>query len=650
MDKVTFSDLINHHISSHNKTADKQTLLNERTALNKFMGYHNFSLATSIPVWFADEGNFNLKVEEYLSNSGLSEKTIAPRRAMIKKFRKSYQEMIVAVRAPKDFVEALNYYIEQSGMSARAIARKAGVKKNRICDWANGAQYPDKPYSAEKVYKVEKALDLTPGSLVSLLPSLRKKKHIMGATPYSKQLSINSKKKYRLRKPAWTEKCQTQFSAYCAFKLDDDIAQKGIIKHRMSGWRKDDPEVGTRQIHESLFTELWGYLLLPKASAREKDPDLTVHGQGMLPEELGMENLLNSDLVEGFLKFHKARSGSYNSMSLNFIAVASSAVNPVHGFIVQHPDLFSGIGNLKTLCAEAHGRYKEIYGQLENKKLIKKTRDPLGMCLDILAHPRPLDILLKLGKAAQDSAEKRWGGRKLCKLAAVDYRNSLIVNFLPRIPLRRKNYVRMTWRADNSGHLRKKADGTWWLSIPKEEFKNVKGAAGDRDFDVPIRPELVPLVEYYIYQCRPVLLGGNKSDYIFLSRAEKPFSLNNFSNLVADMTHSFSSIPTPGFRPHCYRHLVATHYLRLSPENVEVVAQVLHDRPETVRKEYAHLLVKDGYDLYSKHIDQILAEQEEENDGVQKGLPTLSAEQILRAFGKLSPAERKRVMAEVVNG
>lgn len=651
MDNVTFDDLVNHHISK-NQTASKisQTLLNEQSALNQFMGFHNFSLGTSIPDWFADEGKFNLKVEEYLSNAGLSLKTVAPRRAMIKKFRKTYGEMIIAEQAPKDFRGALNYYIKRSGMSINAIAREAGLEDS-VYKWANGKYYPSRR-TVERVYRVEKILGLPTGSLASLLPSLRKKKCTPGVTPYGKQLSKNMKKKYYLRKPAWPEKCLTQFSAYCAFKLNDDIGQKGIIKHRMAGWRKDDPETGTRQIHEEYFFMLWGYCLLPKAPAMEKNSDLTVHGQGMAMEELGIEIFLNTDLVEGFLKFHKARSGSYNNGTLNFLATACSITHPVHGFIVQHQDLFPGISNTETLCTEAQSRYKEIIRQLENKKLIKKTRDPMGMCLEILAHPKPLNILFELGKEAQDSAEKRWGGRKMCKRAALHYRDSLIVNFLPRIPLRRKNYVRMTWRADNSGHLHKKHDGSWWLTIPREEFKNINGAAGDRDFDIPIRPELVPMVEFYIFQCRPVLLGENENDFVFLTWAGTTFNMDSFSTLVADITHSFSPIETPGFRSHCYRHLVATHYLRQNPENVEVVAQVLHDKPETVRKAYAHLLVKDGYKHYNDHIGEILAEKEKENDGGQKrkASPTLSTEQIMSAFGKLSPADRKRVMAEVVNG
>lgn len=653
MDNVTFDDLVNHH-TSKNQTASKisQTLLNEQSALKQFISFHNFSLGTSIPDWFADEGKFNLKVEEYLSNAGLSEKTVAPRRAMIKKFRKSYQEMIVAAQAPKDFRGALKYYIKLSGMSKFAIAKKAGLDEGTVRSWANGNHYP-KIRSVKKIYSVEEVLGLPSGTLVSLLPLLRKQKSVTGATPYCKQLSKNRKKKYLLHKPAWPEKCQTQFSAYCKFKLDDDIGRKGIIKHKMSGWRKDDSETGSRQIQEISFAELWGYLLLPKVSSMEKDPDLTLHGQGMLPEELGMENLLNADLVEGFLKFHKARAGAYNTSSLTFLAIASSVVHPAHGFIVQHQDLFPGISNLETLCTEAHGRYKEIKEYLKNKKLIKLTRDPLEMCLDILNHPRPLNILLDLGKNAQDYAKRKWGGReKITPLAALDYRNSLIINMLPRIPLRRKNYVRMTWRPDNSGHLHKKHDGRWWLTIPREEFKNMKGAAGDRDFDIPIRSEIADMVEFYIFQCRPVLMGENETDYVFLTQKGKRFNLNFFSERISTITHSFSPIPTPGFRPHCYRHLVATHYLRLSPENVEVVAQVLHDRPETVRKEYAHLLVKDGYKHYNDHLDEILAEKEKEDDGGQKEKTSsaLSTEHILRAFGKLSPADRKRVMAEVVNG
>jgi integrase len=53
----------------------------------------------------------------------------------------------------------------------------------------------------------------------------------------------------------------------------------------------------------------------------------------------------------------------------------------------------------------------------------------------------------------------------------------------------------------------------------------------------------------------------------------------------------------PGVGPHTIRHLIATAIIKKTGE-FNTAALVLHDREETVRKHYAHLLTEDGNTRY----------------------------------------------------
>lgn len=55
-------------------------------------------------------------------------------------------------------------------------------------------------------------------------------------------------------------------------------------------------------------------------------------------------------------------------------------------------------------------------------------------------------------------------------------------------------------------------------------------------------------------------------------------------------------------RQHASRHIIATDYLKADPRNIEVVAIMLNDAPETVRKEYAHLMTQDLADHFDSYM------------------------------------------------
>lgn len=647
----TVQTLIDYH-KQLNQSRNPATIANEISALKQFIKVQGISLGSPVPACFGADGAFNREVNEYLEKAGFPDSTAHARRTCLKKVRESYLALIVDSEVPKNFPAALSYYIEKSGMSDRAICKAIGMDHASISAWRDGRKMP--LFKMECVQKLEDLFELAPGTLRSLIPN-RKKSRVTGTTSFGRYLLSIRGKNYTLNPENWPEKCIRQFEALASFK-EADILPPGVSRSKESRWRREKNNWGgTKSINKRMLSSFWGYLLLATRPSGTEETPQTLPGQGMELDTLGLENFVKPELVEGYINFMRERSngGFFNGQTKVVLACVTSLVNPDHGFILQYPRLFPGFQEkeLKNLCKKAHERYGEIKRQLDGK--YRKTRDPEEPCRSIIQCEDPLSLLIQLCERAQKYAEDRWAGRfRISTNTAVDFRNALILGMMRYMPLRAKNYCLMTWKSDNTGHLNRRPDGAWWLDVPADQFKNERGAAGDRPYSVQISKTLWAQIEKYLQVYRPLFLKGKKSDYVFLERNRPVQRLTgrNFYMLIRKSTHSFSPIPTPGFGPHAFRHLVATGMLKDDPSAVETVATVLHDRVETVRKSYAHLLVNDGQKHFNSHMEKKQRDMEDDEGGQEQALPTLSAEQILRVLNKLSPAEKRRVMAGVANG
>ena len=100
---------------------------------------------------------------------------------------------------------------------------------------------------------------------------------------------------------------------------------------------------------------------------------------------------------------------------------------------------------------------------------------------------------------------------------AIWARDLLLIRLITSNPLRAKNLKLLTYKPDNTGNLYKKDDGSWNIWIDKKAFKNVKGAAGDQDYDIPVTANVWPIIEEYINVYRPMLPDADKVSFVFLS-------------------------------------------------------------------------------------------------------------------------------------
>jgi integrase len=173
----------------------------------------------------------------------------------------------------------------------------------------------------------------------------------------------------------------------------------------------------------------------------------------------------------------------------------------------------------------------------------------------------------------------------------------VLIKLLSSNALRRRNLVYLTWRADDTGQLYRKADGSWWIRIPKQQFKNWYGAAREFDYDSPVHPSAWADIEKYLFVHRKLLMRG-PTDLVFLTLAGPHSAKENrpwieMSSTVSTLTNRYL-LKSPGIGTHAFRHIVATAILKANGGDHKTAAQVLNDRVSTVERHYAGLRSADG--------------------------------------------------------
>jgi integrase len=173
---------------------------------------------------------------------------------------------------------------------------------------------------------------------------------------------------------------------------------------------------------------------------------------------------------------------------------------------------------------------------------------------------------------------------------AVLRRDELLLGFFMSNPLRAINVKTLTWHLDNSGNVCRNSAGQWRLSIEPRAFKTRgkgKNKKKKKHYDVAIATWLVPLLENYLERFRPALCGGSPTGgFLFVS--SNGGRMNDMNRRVFELTKRF--IPRcGGISPHAFRHLVATVWLTVHPNDFLVVAELLNTSLQVILSTYAHL-------------------------------------------------------------
>jgi integrase len=385
-----------------------------------------------------------------------------------------------------------------------------------------------------------------------------------------------------------------------------------------------------------------GFCVLPDDS-----PDSYLKGASIKLENLSLALLADKELVENYLEFRKLRSGlrvkpidgstsanlpphkisangrweyydkggKYNEGSLQVLSYTLSLLHPRTGYLCQHPEFSEKLGARMTAetweeqCRGTRDRVNKIYKyilQMEKKgdrENYDFGRDPKELIQWILDLPRPIFILQEMIK---DMLEDLLPGSALMVERARQYRDILLVALLCANPLR----IRMFSNLMFDKNLIRRNDGSWWLKFGRRAFKNRRALKSD--YHVRIAEELWPILDRYKEEFHPVLVGSTESKYVFVGAGHgpqareigKPICEESLSRIIRNLTELY--LPGAiGFRAHAFRHIIATDIIKKDPRlGFFLAAIALHDKLQTVEKEYTHLKTSEYFEPVNTHFSE----------------------------------------------
>lgn len=310
-------------------------------------------------------------------------------------------------------------------------------------------------------------------------------------------------------------------------------------------------------------------------------------GMGIPIEDLSMGHLVNTSLLDEFIDWRGVRSNAVNSGLLNMLRTVRSLTVADTGYLWSSAAIGKRMGYEPVVwrekCFEVHTWLYQRLGQLFT--IAETSRDPAVPLKPLLDMVRPLqgfkDAINAFARENRCGYTRSTQARDLA-LLAISISN----------PLRLANLRMLTYKPDNTGHIRKVAGG-WECFVPRIEFKNIRGAAKDRDYCQPLSAMAAKYFEQYIEGPWQALGGGAPGDrgLLFIARGKPNTVWKYLAAAYGNVTRRWlASTGCPALRTHATRYLVGTAIIMATKGDAELAAGALHDKRRTVENHYKKLL------------------------------------------------------------
>lgn len=586
----------------------------------------------------------------------IGQRTLKDRCEQILWWRNIYEAFSEGDTLPVTFSDALRFAFERSKLTKAGLCRLIGCSQPTLDRWLKGDHMPELA-SEPLIRAAESALGLPDGTLVRRLPLRRRTRYARNqSVPVGKTMTKYGARGQRNRRLvgcyalAPTPRLKEQWQRLLRLKTDTNrpyATSRNSWRMKIPGqtgirvvWSMllDGRVCATAGVHFNQFAMFLGFLCLDKK-----------HGGLGLPKDSidTLAWLTKPEYVEAHIAWQQRRAdGILHNGLFAFLDVVRSYLRPKTGFLWLNSDLASTLPAevhvdlqqpetsqeeiWQARCAGAHKRLLEFKGRLGAKGKPERSRDPRESIQALLASPFPLKELVEMIYAIENDPPPSAHQRDY----VVWIRDVLLLKLLTNHPLRASHFSIMTFRGSDA-NLFRVPGGDWHLHFSPETFKNQKGAA-HKPYDVEIHPSVSLWLNRYLAEARPFLVGADDCDYLLLPSVVGKRRGNSLaiaegyertllwfadciSKRVKYVTSRYYSCGA-GFGTHSFRHIVATDHLKRNPRDYFTVAQMLHDKLETVIKAYSHLEVADGARTIRTSIE--LAEQ---LLAAERGLPAALA-------------------------
>jgi integrase len=637
----TFTQLIERHRarigasspspSSHAFQGETQVFRNHRSTLNSFLLF--LGKCESNRVGAELLAHFETRSREYLTQWTNNPKSRSDRQSHLRAWHQTALDANNEHSPTKErpFHAELRLCLAQQDRAPKTIAREAGISTSAMQRWVAGA-HPNTT-GLPSLRRLENALGLARGHLESLLPGAYFNKDVIPPPAISFRERIQ-RQAYGMPlshlSPQWLDEWKefvdykTCISPYlkrtASWRL---LPSADLISAPNPICMVDGLGCESANFAFKRLRYFFGFLCLSKtappgwaeqqkeqqtkAAAKLAKAPVWRCGLGLAVDQIQtLAVLANPRYVDAYLRFMKSGSGGViHGGHRAFAALVSELTRSETGYLWQQPQLAGrlspeilGQQDWHSLCAAAHklaNEWKKVA-----KSISRDPDEPLRPLLDLKEPLLPLFRAIKhLDKLAAEAAP---GSRS----QAEHKRNALLVMLLVSNPLRIRTLSLIRWREDNSGNLYKHSDGHWHLRLTGNSFKNDEGSLlSDYDSQLGL-DELAARIEEYVTEYRPALIKNQPhSDWLFPSgkTGGKHPTLNVLFRKITQL-----HIPeVQSFGPHGVRHLVATYFLNKSPNNFRGVAQLLHDRLETVLKRYDREKMDKAFNQHSVYLAELAA-------------------------------------------
>ena len=586
-----------------------------------------------------------LRFQDILSES-IAPRTLTDRCEQMLWWRRMLETLRGHDTLPASFSEALNVAFARSGLTKVALGRMAGLSLPALNHWLSTDANFSEPGNAQHVSAVEKALDLSAGTLMRRVTGRRRARYDRAErkavsqpqTTYGVRMQQNRKRLTSYSLPC-TNRIRQQWLPLIALKTDKDRPD-GTLRN---SWRVKPANRVAVKPHWSMcvnggicvtaygqFRQLMSYLGFLGLGK--------IHGGKALPmgELDTLAWLVRSDYVIEYIKFVRRRAGGILHNGLfTLLDTFRSHLRPKTGYVWLSPNLAETLPASQVQdetpagmtpseawqmrCQKAYDELMEFTRKLQSDGKPQRSRNPKERLNSVVSNAFPMKELLRITHSLENDPPRPSQVRDY----AIWIRDVLMLKLLARHPLRALHFSVMTFRGPKPNLSR--TNTGWYLNFELMDFKNEKSDAV-RPYSVALDPSLTHWVNRYLSEARPVLMRATECDYFFLPsrvgnvskaapdvefgaelESNGAWSACAISGRVKALTGSYVADGV-GFGMHGVRHIAATDHLRRRPFEYVVVARMLNDSLATVMREYDHTEMQDGVRILGASVDQ--AEQE----------------------------------------
>lgn len=644
--ELTWSALLDKFVEVLKKEGKEKQEGNFKTACKFFLT--SIGLAETSPVGgeFGDEFEAKIRVfTDFEAERGLTGSTYGPRVSKIRELKRfaevNFAESLRFQTLPQTFGRKLLKLITSSGHTVRSFWRTLPggvVSYKALVSWSNERAYPSIKKHVAAVKTIETLLRVPAGTL-RLSKYLCVEHHLKaGQSDYGNKIRAAQAKPYGV----WTPTLEEEFQKLFTHKTEA-VLPEGEERHDSGQWTTSEGGgVPSADAVRDVLRSFMGFCALP-----EGNPDPYLRGRGIKLEGLSLALLADKELVEAHLKFMKLRSGlrvrkldqskaptlspylisangkwefydkggKYNHGSIDMLSSISSLLRTSTGYLYQHPEFAEKLGLRMTAatwhkqCAATRSRVVKVLREitLMKKKNDQKNfdfgRDPKERIGWILELKRPLSLLQGMLKEMQVDLLPECA-TELAK--AKQYGDLLLFAFLCANPLR----IRMFSIMEFEENLVRMNDGSWRLRFKRGAFKNRKSLSCD--YDVRVAKELWPMLDRYREEFYPILAGSSGARHVFIACKKRqngiskgaPLKGGALRYIIERLTEQYAPSGT-GFGPHAFRHIIATDIIKKDPRiGFFLAAIALHDKLETVEREYVHLKTSEFFEPVNTHFGE----------------------------------------------